>query len=223
MLRMNVNAMTTASRRTSPRRGRLTGAAATRMRTAPQARTRPTSPPAIARRMLSERKTRAIAPPPAPIARRTAISRCLASARTRKRFATFAQATSITTPTAASRTQSALPASPIVASFRVLTVDITPIPGPVAPTRGSSGKTLRMSPIRLLISARTSATVTPSPKRAIPSWVHIPRPVVRVILSGNQISTRRSGNANPDGITPTIAVGTSSTVMICPMTPGSPP
>ena len=100
----------------SPVRGRPSGALATSVRMPAYARPRPTTPPASASVRLSDSSSQAIRREPAPSAAWIASSCCLASARTRNRLATLAQAMSRTRPTVPRSTQSTRPTSPMTSA-----------------------------------------------------------------------------------------------------------
>ena len=98
------NASTPPSIWISRRRGRSSGAMASRVSSAKRARSSPRAPPTSASTRLSVRSCRRRRERPAPIAVRSAISRSRVEARASRRLATLAQAISSTKATAASRT-----------------------------------------------------------------------------------------------------------------------
>ena len=106
---------------TAARSSRGTPCGATRMKTgtATTASTMATAPASTATSPASVRPSRISVRRPAPSARRTAISRIRRSARTKKRFATFAHAMRRTNPTAASSTQRGPRTSPSTCSSMV--------------------------------------------------------------------------------------------------------
>ena len=163
-------------------------------------------------------------PAPKPRARRTAISRCRVSARTRNRFATFAHAINSTSPTEANKIQSARSTCPTVASLSVMGADVS-FPSPTFPnTPRSPGYAFGRSAIRPLSSVRAFARVAPSRNRAIPRNLKgSPNPLDRVTCCAIHASTRESGKTNDAGITPTISVGTPFNIIGRPSTRTSPP
>ena len=120
----------------------------------------------------------------APSAWRTATSRCLASDRTRNRFATLAHATSSTRPTDASRIHSVSATRPTMDCCREI---------------GSGdhsawfGEVRARSAMRAVISVRASAIVAPSRNRATPCSVKRKDALARVDWAAIHSSVRGIG------------------------------
>jgi hypothetical protein len=104
--RTAVNPSARESNEISLRRGRLAGPMASNTRKPVYASPTPSVPPRRPSTTLSTRRPRTIRPRLAPSAARTDSSLCRTSARTRSRFATLAQAMSITRPMVAMTTHS---------------------------------------------------------------------------------------------------------------------
>ena len=152
----SVKSRTVASMPMSSTRGSSAGAIVRSSPVAAWASTTPTAPPASASSTLSDSSARAMRPRLAPSAARIASSCWRPSARTRNRFATFPQAMSSTTPTAARRIHRISPTLPITSSASGRTFGCS----------SSLAKTGGSSEIMRATSALAWASVTPGFSRA---------------------------------------------------------
>ena len=151
----------------SSMRGSCCGPQATSARTPKRANTRPTPPAIRPSTALSERNATARRPRLAPIAERMAISRSRPSARTKKTFATLAQAIRRTNPTEPSSTQRVWATSPTSCSRRSMACAVNPACSRSGAARWSGSASARFS-MRAASWAPVASTVIP-PSSGLPT------------------------------------------------------
>ena len=167
------NANVTVSPRAAANRGMLTGDTAGRIFHAAAASTYPPNPPSSASVQLSVRSCRTMRACPAPIAIRTAISRCRASPRASSRLATLAHPISMNSTAAAISSAKGLAAAPTVRSRSRFTFSTR--------SRFNAGKSC--ANVRLMAAISCCASAKDAPGRS-PAAAPIPACGLAGILSG---------------------------------------
>ena len=206
----------------SSTRGNDGGAAIRSDRISSTASSRPMALPATAMSELSVNSCRTSRARVPPIAARIASSRCRATLRDRSRLATLAHAISRTSAAAAATIDSAGRAVTVMSSpsGRACTAGAPPVPkkNSVELCRGAA----RAAAVP---SASACATVTPGLSR--PSAVNTIGPASAAgdsgIAYGTQKRTPGSGNANAEGMTPTMVCAMPSMTIAAPSAPAGDP
>ena len=185
----------------------------------------PNTPAASPSARLSPSSPRARSPRLAPSAERSASSDCLPSARTRNRFATLAQAMSITKPTVPSRIHSIGPTSPIASTESGRTFGPMRTSSSIFRVKpGGIGNPSAATGISRPTSAFAWSSVTPGRSRATPWKLKLPKKTVaRLNRSGCRIDGVSERKRNDAGSTPMISTDRPLISMVRPTISRAPP